>query len=250
MYCFLFKFSYKHIHSTHIKTQPAKGVFKCHIYKPHDKTFVLVCREWYISDQMVWLPNCDKWWRVSEYKDLDLSHFLNFCLMQSYFPCFWLTVCLCVYVHLCYCRGPSGWQEANLPHPIWPLKLQDGAEGARTGDGVHCRRTVSQRICQYWMSQCLECPPTQSQLLNPGPPLRYPGQKWVETSPVDACPSFTSTRPCRLWTCLNRMREITVAQPGTSSALRITQSASWSMVRLHHLCFSLPHLSPSSSFGS
>lgn len=125
-------------------------------------------------------------------------------------------VCVCVWHH----RRPIGWEEASLPHPIWPLQLQDGVERTGAGDGVHCRRTVSERILHYFCPESLKWPPARvssSSLFssfNPGPPLKSPGPKWAVISQPSAHPSCTTRRPCVLWTCQNQTQEITAVPLG------------------------------------
>lgn len=144
----------------------------------------------------------------------------------------------------CNCRRPSWWEEANLPHPKWPLQLQDGVERTGAGDGVYCRRTVSKRIRHFFSPKSLKCPSawlssslfvfvsSLSSSFNPGPPLIYPGPKWAAISLPSAHPSCTTRRPCVLWMCLNRMQESTAAWPRIVLAQFTTSSVSQSKVCL------------------
>lgn len=143
---------------------------------------------------------------------------------------------------VCNCRRPSWWEEANLPHPIWPLQLQNGVERTGAGDGVYCRRTVSKRIRHFFSPKSLKCPSAGvssslfvfvsclSSSLNSGPPLIYPGPRWVVISQPSAHPSCTTRRPCVLWMYLNQMLESIAAQPRIGSAQFTTLSVSQSKV--------------------
>lgn len=149
---------------------------------------------------------------------------------------FFVNLCVCV----CDYRRPSGWEEANFRHPIWPLQLQDSVERTGAGDGVYCRRTVSERIRHYLCPEGLKCPPARvssplfvSSLalsLIPGPPLKSPGPKSAAISQPSAHLSCTTRRPFVLWTCRSQTLEITAAPPGIGSARCTTPSASWSKV--------------------
>lgn len=99
----------------------------------------------FISEQQ--LLHFVDWWGLVSRTDLFFSFWTH---AEWYIWTFWLTVCV---VH---CRGPGGWKEANLPHPLWLLQLHGGAARTRPGDGVHRWWTVSHWTQQGWILQRCE----------------------------------------------------------------------------------------------
>lgn len=136
-------------------------------------------------------------------------------------------------------RRPNRREAADIPHPIWLLKLQDGVERTGAGDGVYRRRAVSKIMANQISLQSPEWPPAPvsssspllvPSLFPPDPRRRFPGSKWAANSRPDARPSCTTRRRCALWTSPNPTLEITAALPRISWAPHTTPSTSRSEV--------------------